>query len=66
MTIEHVNHQLKVFRILQERYRNRKDSFNQRALFYAHYLVVHMDTFGRISDENSLFFDALNLEVTSR
>lgn len=31
--IEHVNGQLKIFRILSERYRNRKQSFFSRALF---------------------------------
>lgn len=31
--IEHVNRQLKIFRILSERYRNRRDTFHFRALF---------------------------------
>ena len=33
ISIEHVNGQLKVFRILSERYRNRKHTFISRALF---------------------------------
>ncbi len=33
ISIEHVNSQLKIFRILSERYRNRKHSFFSRALF---------------------------------
>ena len=33
ISIEHVNSQLKIFRILSERYRNRKSTFIHRALF---------------------------------
>lgn len=33
ISIEHVNCQLKIFRILSERYRNRKETFAPRALF---------------------------------
>lgn len=33
ISIEHVNSQLKIFRILSERYRNRKDTFSSRVLF---------------------------------
>lgn len=33
ISIEHVNCQLKFFRILSERYRNRKDTFKNRALY---------------------------------